>query len=196
MSILAEHGVRDPGQPPRLFTSLLGWLTMALAVLMALIPRAFPNSAVHSIGTLLMLAGVLEVMVGATAARWSTGSILGSGLLTMTAALIIFLGGEHTFFTLSAIVTVWLLGRSALLLILTFRAPWRAARTWLLVSSMANVLLFALAVLIMVSVVVAHALFGPVPKGAGYSAVPALSLFINGLWFAAAVTAPRADRPA
>jgi len=188
---LADERLTSPHQSPRLFISALGWLTIALAAATVIIPRALPVSAVSSIGSVLIVAGVFELMIGASSAKWSTTLVLASGLLTTAAALAILLIGPHTFFTLSAIVTAWLVARSALLVILAFRAPWPAATAWLLASALGNVVLAALAVVITMSVVVMHTLFGPAPKGAGYSFIPALSLLFNGISFAAAAIAPR-----
>lgn len=189
----AEFQIAAPDRPTQLLISVLGWLMMALAALLAIIPRTFPESAVNSIGSILLIAGVLEMLVGACAARWATASILGSGIFTVGLALTILVLGPHTFFTLSAIVTVWLIARAVMLLILAFRAPWRAAMTWLLISGLGNLLLASGAAAITMSALVAQTLFGPTLKGSGYSIVPAMSLLFNGVSFAAAAIARRRE---
>ncbi len=177
----------------RKIVSLLGFVTLGLAILMAAVPRAAPQSAVSAIGVLLLLAGLSELVVGANAARWARVLVLIGGALTTAAACIVLIVGPNRFFTQAAIVAFWLFGRALVLLIAAFRAPWPIARIWLLGTGIGNALLAILAIVIVLSVSLAYLLFGPWPKLAQYSLIPAFSLLFNGIAFAAAAIVPRAN---
>ena len=177
----------------RKIVSLLGFVTIGLAILMAAVPRGAPQSAASVVGVLLLLAGLAELVVGANAARWARVPVLIGGALTTAAACIVLIVGPHRFFTLAGIVAFWLFGRALVLLIAAFRAPWPIARMWLLGTGIGNALLAILAIVIVLSVGLAYLLFGPWPKLAQYSLIPAFSLLFNGIAFAAAAVVPRAN---
>jgi hypothetical protein len=161
----------------------LGLATIGLGFLLAMLPRASPGSAAETIGGLLLIAAVIEFVVTAIAARWTTASLIGSAVVTSLAAVLLLSGMAHTFFVLCAIMTLWLIGRAITLLIAASRAPLRFGRLWLLITGLANVVLAILALTVTMSVATFYALFGPSTTGAGYSIIPALSLFCNGIAF-------------
>jgi uncharacterized membrane protein HdeD (DUF308 family) len=188
---MVPHGLADDMRFARLFTSLLGLLTIGLAGLMVVVPRMSSGTAVVAIGIILIFAGIIETLSGIGADKWSRTPVIASGLVTMVVGLVVLIEGPHTFFSLGAIAAVWLTLRATVFLILAVRGPWPSAKVWLLASGIGNILLAALAIVVAISASLAHAVFGPSLKAGEYSAIPAISLLLTGISMAVAAISPR-----
>lgn len=145
----------------------------------AFIPLTNPTGGARLIGSLLILAGVVEVGGGVfRLRRW--GYSVATGLVTCGAGVAFVLNTSEHFFSMVYILIGWLAVRTLLLLLSAEYGP-RNTRLWILASAFTDLLL---AVILMEGLSVSTLtmfLFGPTPiMVAGFACVVAVSLVMTG----------------
>lgn len=157
-----------------------GWLVILLSAGAALLPLVGPRQSAFVIGTMLVIAGVAELLAGAQR-RVTRGLVMAAGALTILAGLLFAAEPATRLLPALYIVTGWLMVR-AIIFFMAASGEQGRARRWTLVSAVADA---ALAALLAVGISIATfvvALFGATPPlVASFAWVLALSFISTGL---------------
>lgn len=165
-------------------------LIILLAGAGALLPLADRVPGANVIGSLLLAAGVIELLAG-TQRRESKFLCMAAGAVTAIAGLLLVLRPVTHIFPTTYLVVAWLVVR-ALILGAASSYTRGSVRLWTLVSAATDVVL-ALILLTGISIAtLIVGLFGPTPEViASFSWVVALSFLVTGLWMLATASCER-----
>jgi uncharacterized membrane protein HdeD (DUF308 family) len=165
-------------------------LIILLAGAGALLPLADQVPGANVIGSLLLAAGVIELLAG-TQRRESKFLCMAAGAMTALAGLLLVLRPVTHIFPTTYLVVAWLVVRSLILGASSTYAS-GSVRLWTLVSAATD---FALALILLTGISIATlivGLFGPTPEViASFSWVVALSFLVTGLWMVATASCER-----
>jgi len=143
------------------FIATAGWFILLLSAGSALLPLYGKTHSSVIIGTLLVLAGLTELIAGRIRHRARRLSML-AGALTMLAGILFVTESSTHFLSTLSIVAGWLLCRS-LVLILAARVESGSVRTWTGIAALTDlVLALILAVGLSIATLVVS-LFGATP---------------------------------
>jgi uncharacterized membrane protein HdeD (DUF308 family) len=156
-------------------------LIMILSAGAALLPLAERVPAANVVGTLLLAAGIVELLTG-TQRRQSKILCMLAGVLTAVAGLLLVLNPVTHIFPTTYLVVAWLVIRSVILAAASTQAQ-GSVRVWTIVSSATDlVLAFILLAGISIATLIVG-LFGPTPEIiASFAWILALSFLVTGLW--------------
>ena len=174
----------NPSRPSdRTRARLFGAAGVAIILLgacSALLPILDRSSSPWIVGSLLLAAGLIELLAGTLRNETRVPAMLAGGV-TMLAGLMFTAAPSGRFVPTVTIVTAWLLARSAVLLVAS-RLAHGSVRTWLGLSAATDCVLgvVLLAGISIATLVVT--LFGPTPGlVASFAWVLALSFVVTGL---------------
>lgn len=157
-----------------------GVVIILLSAGAALLPTVDRVSGTMTVGALLVLAGLVEIFAGTLRHETRTLAMLAGAVTTLAGLLFTFNPIGH-FTPNVTIVTVWLLVRSAILLLTAWRAH-GSVRMWLGLSAAID---FLLGMLLLIGLSIAAlivTLFGPTATlVASFAWVLALSFVFTGL---------------
>lgn len=163
----------------RLF-SAAGVAIILLGACSALLPILDRSSSPWVVGTLLLVAGLIELLAGTLRNETRVPAML-AGAVTMLAGLMFTANPSGRFVPTVTIVTAWLLARSAVLVVAS-RLAHGSVRTWIGLSAATD---FVLGVVLLAGISIATlvvTLFGPTPGlVASFAWVLALSFVVTGL---------------
>ena len=162
-------------------TLVTGWLIIALAAVTFVLPLGDPRHAGTMIGLLLLAAGAIEAVAGSQreAARLPA---VGAGALTVGAAVMFLTGEWRGLIPAVNIVAAWLILRSLLLFVATWRAGTSSIRQWTAIAGATDLLLGLLLVVGVSIASLVYNLFGPTTQlVASFSWILALSFLATGL---------------
>lgn len=141
--------------------ALAGWLVIALSAGTALLPSLGPARGAFVIGSLLVLAGLVEIF--AASQRLSARSLaMLAGAITVGAGLLFATGPATKFISTLVIIAGWLFLRSIVLGVAAIRES-GSVRFWTGLSALAD---FILAMVVTVGISISAlvvSLFGPTP---------------------------------
>jgi uncharacterized membrane protein HdeD (DUF308 family) len=156
-------------------------LIMLLAAGGALLPLADRVPGANVIGSLLLAAGLVELLAG-TQRRQSRILCMTAGSVTAIAGLLLVLRPVTHIFPITYLVVAWLVVRSLIMAASSTYAG-GSVRAWTLVSAATDL---ALALILLAGISIATlivGLFGPTPEViASFSWVLALSFLVTSLW--------------
>jgi uncharacterized membrane protein HdeD (DUF308 family) len=156
-------------------------LTLLLAAGAAILPLAEHIPAANVVGSLLLAAGFVELLAG-TQRRQSRYLCMSAGAVTAIAGLLLVLRPVTHIFPVTYLVVAWLLVRSLIVGIASFRSD-GSVRMWTIVAAATD---FALAFILLAGISIATlivGLFGPTPEViASFAWVLSLSFVATGLW--------------
>ena len=156
-----------------------GILIILLGAGAALLPMLDRVSGTRVVGSLLFVAGFIELLAGTLRKPTRVYAMLAGGL-TMGAGLLFLFNRTGYFFPTVTIVTGWLLLRSLVLLIAN-RMAQGSVRLWLGLAAATDFLLGALLLVGLSISALVVSLFGPTPAlVASFSWVLALSFVVTG----------------
>jgi uncharacterized membrane protein HdeD (DUF308 family) len=157
-----------------------GWLIVLLAAGAALLPFTDRATGATLVGSLLIAAGVIEILAGSLRGGTRPLAML-AGLITVAAGCLFFVDKGGRFVPIVTIVAAWLLVRGATLLVAS-RGAAGPVRLWVIISA-ATDLALGLILLAGISIgTLVVALFGPTPTLiASFSWVLALSFVVTGV---------------
>lgn len=176
-------------------------LTTAAAILIillagagALLPLADAVPGANVIGSLLLAAGVVELLAG-TQRRETKYLCVAAGAVTAIAGLLLVFRPVTHIFPTTYLVVAWLVLRG-LILGASSTHTRGTVRTWTIVSAATD---FALALILLTGISIATlivGLFGPTPEViASFSWVLAFSFLVTGLWMLATASCERDSAP-
>jgi hypothetical protein len=178
-------------------TAVLSSAKMGAAGLMAVLPSLYPASGVTIIAALILAAGVIDITTATFAPRWARLLALWAGIAALAASSMLLLAEDPRFLYAAAVITGWLFVKATTLVLGAVRSPSVVGKDWLRFGALINAALALLAIGIVSSVALAILLFGPTPKLALFSLIPALSMLVTGITgLAAATSAARHLAPA
>ena len=156
-------------------------LIMLLAAGAALLPLAERVPAANVVGTLLLAAGIVELLAG-TQRRESRILCMVAGGVTAFAGLLLVLNPLTRIFSTTYLIVAWLVLRSLILLAASSRSG-GSVRLWTLVSAATDL---ALALILLTGISIATliiGLFGPTPEViASFAWILSLSFLVTGMW--------------
>lgn len=169
-----------PRQPrPGLLTAA-GIAIILLSAGAALLPFVDRISGVRVVGTLLVAAGIVE-MLGATLRDQTRFLAMLAGVVTTLAGALFLLNPVTHFLPTITIVTAWLIVRSVILGVTTLRAH-GSVRRWIAISAATDL---ALGMLLLVGLSISTlivTLFGPTPQlVASFAWILAISFVVTGM---------------
>jgi uncharacterized membrane protein HdeD (DUF308 family) len=156
-------------------------LIIILAAGAALLPLAESVPPSNIVGTLLLAAGIVELLAG-TQRRQSRVLCMLAGAVTALAGLLLVLTPVTHIFPTTYLVVAWLIIRSVILAAASTQSQ-GSVRIWTIVSSATDlVLAFILLAGISIATLIVG-LFGPTPAViASFAWILALSFLVTGLW--------------
>ena len=156
-------------------------LIMLLAAGAALLPLAERVPAANVVGTLLLAAGIVELLAG-TQRRESRILCMVAGGVTAIAGLLLVLNPLTKIFSTTYLIVAWLVLRSVILAAASTQAG-GSVRIWTIVSAATDL---ALALILLAGLSIATlivGLFGPTPEViASFAWILALSFLVTGMW--------------
>jgi uncharacterized membrane protein HdeD (DUF308 family) len=156
-------------------------LIMLLAAGAALLPLAERVPAANTVGTLLLAAGIVELLVG-TQRRESRILCIVAGAVTAIAGLLLVLNPVTHIFPTTYLIVAWLVVRSVILAGASTHSG-GSVRMWTLVSAATDL---ALAFILLAGISIATlivGLFGPTPEViATFAWILSLSFLVTGMW--------------
>lgn len=157
-----------------------GWLIIVLSAGSALLPVVDRAAGSTVIGSLLLAAGLIEILAGTQ--RHETRMLaMAAGAVTTLAGLLFLLNPVAKFFPTITIVTAWLLLRSILLFI-TSRMAHGSVRRWIGIAAATDVVLGVLLLAGLSIATLVVTVFGPTPTlVASFAWVFALSFVVTGM---------------
>ncbi|QIK78493.1 hypothetical protein G7077_05835 [Sphingomonas piscis] len=169
-------------------------LIIILAAGAALLPLADAVPGANVVGTLLLTAGIIELLAG-TQRRSSRIPCMIAGGVTAVAGLLLVLNPVTHIFPRSYLIVAWLILRSLILAVVSTRTG-GSVRLWTIVSAATDL---ALAFILLAGISIATlivGLFGPTPEViASFAWILALSFLVTGLWLLETASCER-DREA
>ncbi len=156
-----------------------GIFTLLLSAAAALLPLLGPVAGTRTIGTVLLAAGLAEMLAGMARHEARSLAIL-AGTSTVAAGLLFFLNFAGDLLSSMSVIAAWLLAR-AIILFFTLRVAHGRVRMWIGISALTDLAL-GLALVVGLSVTsLAVMVFGPVPAVvASFAWVLALSFVATG----------------
>lgn len=156
-------------------------LIILLAAGAALLPLAEKVPAANVVGTLLLAAGIVELLAG-TQRRDSRILCMVAGGVTAIAGLLLVLNPLTKIFSTTYLIVAWLIARSLILAAASTRSG-GSVRIWTIVSAATDL---ALALILLAGLSIATlivGLFGPTPEViASFAWILALSFLVTGMW--------------
>lgn len=160
--------------------TLAGIIIILLSAGAALLPAARGVTGSVVIGSLLLAAGVIELLAG-TLRREARPFAIAAGGVTAFAGLLFFANPTSQFFPTVTLVIAWLVIRSLVLAIATRRTE-GSVRTWTSLSAGMDLLLAILLAAGLSITTLVVSIFGPTPPLiAGFAWFLAASFIVNGL---------------
>ena len=160
--------------------ALAGWAIIALGAGAALLPLLDRVSGSRVVGSLLFVAGVVEVLAGTQRRETRIPAMLAGGVTTF-AGLMFLLNPVGRFVPTVTIVTAWLLVRSVVLLVASRLAD-GSVRMWISLSAATDFVLGAVLLAGISIGTLVVTLFGPTPAlVATFAWVLALSFVVTGV---------------
>jgi len=160
--------------------SAAGIVIILLGCGAALLPLLDRLSGSRVVGSILFIAGAIEILAGTLRRETRVPAMLAGGLTTL-AGLMFLLNPVGRFVPTVTVVTAWLLARSVVLLVAS-RLAEGSIRTWIALSAATD---FVLGVVLLAGISIATlvvTLFGPTPTlVATFAWVLALSFFVTGM---------------
>ena len=189
---MALNGDVTPNGPPlgtadRLQRSRLalvsGWMTILVALGAALLPLVDTLPRTAFLGSLLLVASLVELVFGAPRLRDPVGRASAvSGAITALAGILFLLSPDAGFFPVAPAVTAWLLVRGGCVLALALPLSNHPSRWWLLASAGVDILLGLLLLSGLRITTLSVLLFGPTrAMVASFALILALSFAVTGL---------------
>ena len=173
-----DTGLSDRARAARIAGA--GIVIILLAAGAALLPVLEPRAGSTVIGSLLLVAGVVEAFAGSFR-RDTRGPAMIAGAVTIVAGILFFIDRNSRIFPTVNIVIAWLLIRSVVLFVASRRTG-GSVRMWLTISAATDLLI---GILLLVGLSLSTAvviLFGPTPAIiASFAWVLALSFVATGL---------------
>ncbi|WP_310467794.1 DUF308 domain-containing protein [Sphingomonas sp.] len=160
--------------------AIAGWLIIALSAGSALLPLLDRAASATLVGSLLLAAGIVEILAATQRNETKLLAML-AGAVTTFAGLMFLANPVAKFFPLITIVTAWLLVRSVILF-LTSRIAHGAVRTWIGLSAVTDAVLGVLLLAGLSIATLVVTIFGPTPTlVASFAWVFALSFVVTGM---------------
>lgn len=144
------------------FIATAGWFTLLLSAGSALLPLYGKTHSSVIIGTLLVLAGLTELIAGRIRHRARRLSML-AGALTILAGILFATDSSTRFLSTMTIVAGWLLCRS-LVLMLAARVERGSVRTWTGIAALTDLVLGLILVVGVSIATLVVSLFGATPR--------------------------------
>jgi len=168
-----------PGRAPHRLIAACGVIIILLSAGSALLPVVNGGASAMVVGSLLLVAGLVEAFAG-TLHRQAKGLSVLAGVVTTLAGLLFVFNPVGHFSPVAVLVTGWLIVRSVIL-VLAGRYSTGSVRMWTLLSAAMD---FFLAVLLLMGLSISSlvvALFGPTAEiVAGFAWIFALSFVVTG----------------
>lgn len=159
---------------------LAGWLIILLSAGSALLPIVDRSAGSTVVGSLLLAAGIVEILAGTQRHETRKLAML-AGAVTTFAGLPFLLSPVAKFFPTVTIVTAWLLLRSGILFA-TSRMAHGSVRTWIGLSAITDVVLGVLLLAGLSIATLVVTVFGPTPTlVASFAWVLAISFVVTGM---------------
>lgn len=156
-------------------------LIILLAAAAALLPLADRVPAANVVGSLLLAAGIVELLTG-TQRRESRVLCMAAGAITAIAGLTLVLTPLTHIFPTTYTIVAWLVLRSVIMVAASTRSG-GSVRIWTIVSAATDL---ALAFILLAGISIATlivGLFGPTPEViASFAWILALSFLVTGIW--------------
>ncbi|MEO5972367.1 MAG: DUF308 domain-containing protein [Sphingomicrobium sp.] len=171
----------DPSSARRArLIAIAGWLIILLSAGSALLPVVDRSAGSTVVGSLLLAAGIIEILAGTQRHETRMLAML-AGAATTLAGLLFLLSPVAKFFPTVTIVTAWLLVRSVILFV-TSRVAHGSVRTWIGLSAVTDVVLGVLLLAGLSIATLVVTIFGPTPTlVASFAWVFALSFVVTGM---------------
>jgi uncharacterized membrane protein HdeD (DUF308 family) len=175
--------------------SLAGIAIILLSAGAALLPATNGLKDSVVIGSLLLAAGILELLAG-TLRRELKPFAKAAGAVTALTGLLFILNPTAHFFPTVTLIIVWLVIRSLILAAASRRAADDSVRTWTSLSAGMDFLLALLLVAGLSIATIVISLFGPTPPLiASFAWVLAASFIVNGLMLLEVASCERNSTP-
>ncbi len=157
-----------------------GWLIILLSAGSALLPFVDRAASSAIIGSLLLAAGVIEILAATQRKETRVPAML-AGAVTTLAGLLFLLSPVAKFFSTVTIVTAWLLVRAVILFVAS-RMAQGSVRRWIGLSAVTDVVLGVLLLAGLSIATLVVTMFGPTPTLlASFAWVFALSFVVTGM---------------